>query len=93
MKTISIMNFGSLTKYIKEFEKEFLKEGEYIDSINFKDDFTFKDKLSRTWGTDTLSRINIRVSNEKFYGNIEYKNIGDIIPEWKKSFESISYRD
>lgn len=94
MKTISIMNFKNVAKVIADFEKEFLKDGEVINSIDFKDSFTFKDKRSLTWGTETISEIHVTISNDEIFGDRFYKNISkDYITEWKLIRESIIYRE
>ena len=94
MKTISIMNCKNVAKVIADFEKEFLKDGEVINSIDFKDSFTFKDKRSLTWGTETISEIHVTISNDEIFGDRFYKNISkDYITEWKLIRESIIYRE
>ena len=94
MKTISIMNFKNVAKVIADFEKEFLKDWEVINSIDFKDSFTFKDKRSLTWGTETISEIHVTISNDEIFGDRFYKNISkDYITEWKLIRESIIYRE
>lgn len=93
MKTINIMNFKTLSNQLDIFKDEFLKEGEKISSIEFTDDFIFKNKRSTTWGTDTICKIRVDVSTDKIFGDRTYKNIGDVIPEWKLCRESLNYRD
>ena len=88
------MNFKNVAKVIADFEKEFLKDGEVINSIDFKDSFTFKDKRSLTWGTETISEIHVTISNDEIFGDRFYKNISkDYITEWKLIRESIIYRE
>ena len=94
MKTIAIMNFKNLSKQIAKFENEFLKDGDIIDVIEFTDNFTFKDKRSLTWGTETISTIRVKISNDEIFGDRIYKNISkDYMPEWKLIRESLFYRE
>ena len=92
-KTVSVRNFKNLSRHLSKFEDEFLREGEYIDAISFIDAFNFKDKRFLTWGTESISKIETSISNDELYGNRIYKNIGDGIPKWKLTRESITYRD
>jgi len=92
-KTVSVRNFKNLSRHLSKFENEFLKEGEYIDAIEFTDGFNFKDKRFLTWSTDSISQIKTSISNDKIFGARVFKNIGDVIPEWKLIRESMNYRD
>ncbi len=93
MKTINIMNFKTLSNQIDIFKDEFLKEGEKISSIEFTDDFIFKNKTLQGPRTDTIYKIRVDVSTDEIFGDRTYKNIGDIVPEWKLCRESLNYRD
>ena len=94
MKTLTIMNFERLAEVIADFEKEFLKEDEKINHISFTDSFGFTQKQASTWGTDTISKIDVYISNEEVYGSKTYENtnLNDGYPNWKLIRENMTYR-
>jgi len=94
MKTLTIMNFERLAEVIADFEKEFLKEGEKIENVAFTDSFGFTQKQASTWGTDTISKIDVYISNNEVYGSKTYKNtnLNDGYPNWKLIRERMTYK-
>jgi hypothetical protein len=94
MKTLTIMNFERLAEVIADFEKEFLKEGEKINDVAFTDSFGFTQKQASTWGTDTISHIDIYISNNEVYGSKTYKNtnLNNGYPNWKLIRENMTYK-
>ena len=94
MKTLTIMNFEKLAEVIADFEKEFLKEGEKIENVAFNDSFGFTQKQASTWGTDTISKIDVYISNNEVYGSKTYKNtnLNDGYPNWKLIREHMTYK-
>ena len=94
MKTLTIMNFERLAEVIADFEKEFLKEGEKINDVAFTDSFGFTKKQASTWGTDTISHIDIYISNNEVYGSKTYinTNLNNGYPNWKLIRENMTYK-
>ena len=83
-----------LGERIDSFEKEFLKEGEKINNVAFTDSFGFTQKQASTWGTDTISKIDVYISNNEVYGSKTYKNtnLNDGYPNWKLIRENMTYK-